>query len=645
MTPVQDTVNRRRLVVTVSGSVGAFFAQSLGISQFNSSATGRAEYYLPVPMGSPENYYGVFGMTRGLATARTVTTTNTTSATNDTGWRVPTQAPTGTWTTSSGAKPDAVSSDNTTYIRTSTNAATQQFGTFGLTIPNPGGNQSLSIVGIQVLLTDAFVSATCANSAVQVDLTWDAASSTPTWTSVIATPNLATSTTNGDYTLPASGGSTSTAAWGGRAWSRTDFSDTNFGLRLAAAKGCGTAGTTLNVDMVQVRVYYSMATTTTTTSVVTTAIADQNLRGPGTACGSGVTACYQADGVALNPRGFWGTMNTQGAENVNGDAYQAFYDTRTSSTNPVYDPNSYFNYAIEMPPGSSNGSIYVYDPVFCAVVNNKGTGDRWFGGTGSAVSSFFEVYDTQNTLYDIADDGAPLASSGGRFRSIAGSDTAMGGPTGASECVQFTDATYGDGRDYHNQWYLLHSGMSGGSAGSIYRVHTTSTDPANASAQTGVNGENSFALYASGSGGTPKLYGLGAMQAFTPLSASGSAVVSEFYLAQIDANYAGKTIEIQLWDPGDTRPLTASLAILAPNSSGWSPTTLSYTATRGTTNSNAASCNALTGTGVSSIQTNVGDTNGTFNGCWLTIRVPIPTGYAGAQDGWWKIRYTMSGSG
>ncbi len=102
--------------------MGAFFAQALGITQFASSATGRAEYYLPVPMGSPENYYGVFGLTRGLATARTVTSTNTTSAGGDSGLRVPTTAPTGTWTATSGTKQAAVSTDNTTYVQTSTNA-------------------------------------------------------------------------------------------------------------------------------------------------------------------------------------------------------------------------------------------------------------------------------------------------------------------------------------------------------------------------------------------------------------------------------------------------------------------------------------------------------------------------------------------
>jgi hypothetical protein len=644
VTPLQDTVNKRRLIVTVNGPVGAFFAQALGISSFATSATGRAEYYLPVPMGSPENYYGVFGMTRGIQTARTVTNTNTTNASSNTGTKTPTTAITGgTWTATSGTKQASVQTNDNIYIQTSTNNQLQAFSGFSFGLPTPAANQALTIDGVVVLVSDAFVSASCSSTNIKVDLSWNASNATPTWSTAIATPNLATSTTTGDYTLPSSGGTTSTSAWGGHSWVPSDFSSSNFGLRFTSVKGCGTSGLTLNADQIQVTVYYTMATTTTTTSTQYTSVPDQNLQGPGTACGSGITNCYRADGATLNPRGFWGTMNTQGAENVNGDAYQAFYDTRTSANNPAYDATNYFNYAIEMPPGSTNGSIYVYDPEFCATANNKGTGDRWFGGT-AAVSSFFEVYDTKNTLYDISDDGAALASSNDLFRGISAADTAMGG-SGGSECVQFTDATYGDGRDYHDQWYLLYSGMSGGSGGRIYRVHTTSTDPANTATQKGTNGENSFALYASASGGTPKLYGLGAMQAFTPLSASGSAVVSEFYLAQIDANYAGKTIEIQLWDPGDTNPLSAVLAILAPTSSGWSPTAMSYTATKSTTNSGAANCNALTGTGVMSVQTNVGATTGTFNGCWLTIRVPIPTGYTAPQQGWWKIRYTMNGNG
>ena len=91
--------------------------------------------------------------------------------------------------------------------------------------------------------------------------------------------------------------------------------------------------------------------------------------------------------------------------------------------------------------------------------------------------------------------------------------------------------------------------------------------------------------------------------------------------------------------------MSASLEILQPTSSSWSPINVSYTAAQGTTNSNAANCNALTGTSVPSIQTNVGATNGTYNGCWLTIRVVVPTAYSAPQNGWWKIRYTMNGTG
>jgi hypothetical protein len=224
-------------------------------------------------------------------------------------------------------------------------------------------------------------------------------------------------------------------------------------------------------------------------------------------------------------------------------------------------------------------------------------------------------------------------------------DTTMDGTDGDGlDCRYLVDSQYGDGRDWHSRWYLLASGLTGGANGTVYRLHTTSTDPANSTAQLGTNGENSFALFASASGGTPKLYGIGAMQAYTPLTASGGGTVSsEFYLAQIEAVHAGKTVEIHLWDPGDTQNLAANLQILVPNSGGWAPTTFSYTAKTGTTNSNRTnSCNTNSGTGTS-VTTNTGGTS-RFNGCWITIQAVIPAGYTAPQDGWWKIRYNMTGN-
>ena len=357
----------------------------------------------------------------------------------------------------------------------------------------------------------------------------------------------------------------------------------------------------------------------------------------------------------LNARGFWGEMNTEGAENINGDAFQPYYSTATSGVAPTcpsstgaacYGPDDYYNYAIEMPPNSTGGYVYIFDPVFCATDLASGTGDRWFN-SNPGVSSFYELYSTGTNLYSRADDSL-IVSSGGLFRQIDASDSAMGG-SGGSECRQANTA-YGDGRDFHDSWYLLNPSdpLTGGPTGTTYRLHTTGTDPANVTQQRNTNGEQNFAIYATDDQAPttyPKVYGLGAMQMFTPLKASGSPTTSEFYLAQVDSVHAGKTLELQLWDPGDTNTLTAYLEILIPTNVPpfWTAATLNYSAKVGTSNSNAnCACNTNTGAGVNRITTNNGTNQ--FNGCWLTIDIDIPAGYAAYQSGWWKIRYTMNGS-
>ena len=56
--------------------------------------------------------------------------------------------------------------------------------------------------------------------------------------------------------------------------------------------------------------------------------------------------------------------------------------------------------------------------------------------------------------------------------------------------------------------------------------------------------------------------------------------------------------------------------------------------------------NGRTNTTPSSITTSVSSTSlGKFNGCWLTVQVPVDVDYTAPQDGWWKIRYNMTGTG
>ncbi|HYC07829.1 MAG TPA: pilus assembly protein TadG-related protein, partial [Candidatus Binatia bacterium] len=61
--PTQDANDVRQLDVTVSAPVSTFFMRVFGINSITASRTAKAIYVQPVPMGSPENYYGIYCLT------------------------------------------------------------------------------------------------------------------------------------------------------------------------------------------------------------------------------------------------------------------------------------------------------------------------------------------------------------------------------------------------------------------------------------------------------------------------------------------------------------------------------------------------------------------------------------------------------
>ncbi len=352
------------------------------------------------------------------------------------------------------------------------------------------------------------------------------------------------------------------------------------------------------------------------------------------------------------PPGIWGAMQSQGAPNVQGDAFMTKYDTRTSTLNSrggstpdaYYDPTDFYNYAVEIPAGGG-GNLWIYDPGFCDT-DGAGTGEDWtYGGSlgygsrhsnGQPISAFYDLYNTNNTLADTSDDTL-VWSSGTAYRRMQYDDHVLWGAQGGTP--YFTDCST---LPWHLGWVHVPVTLAAGT----YRLHTYSTDLSSPNDQNNSTGLNTFALYASSASGTPRIYGIGAMEAYVHLPAN---TVSEFYLAQIEAVHAGKTMEINLWDPGDTGRLPASLQILEPTGTGFTPVAFDWTAVRG--NSNATSCNGMHGTGVTYVTTNTGG-NSLFNGCWLTIDVQLPATYSAPVDpatgepGWWKIRYSMgAGSG
>ncbi len=611
VTPRRDPSNERKLIVDVGGDVGTHFARIFGMTDVAVSVTGAAEFVLPVPMGSPENYYGVFGMlnTDDGGTNEAGSDAVTTEFTAGDGGS-------GTWTATSGSKLNAIQAVDGVYLQNGTNMATQYFGDFGLLdaggVPAAGADEDITILGIEVLLDDVHLTGDCINTFVEVHLWGNDGSnwSQPAWNEANDGPFL--NTTPQDFSIGGSGSASDNAFDTG--WTRSDLRDGRFYVRLRTRKGCGN-GANIRVDQVRVRVHYR----------VDSFVPDAPVAGP--------------NGEVLTPRGFWASMMTQGAETTNGDAFLPHYNRRTSITNTAQNTDEYYNYAIEMPPGSSNGRVYLFDPGFCAGDLQLGLGDSWAGNRNTdEVSTFYKLYeDVSNTPYYF-DDDTEIASSGDLFRQSSGWD---------GDLTSANDSPGPQGCDaYHLGWYELTSGvtpsLSGGAEGRVYRLHATTFDSTDVDGQRGSNARNHFSIFVDAqlNGGTdgPRVYGIGAMGMFTQLP---GGQTSEFYLAQIDEAHKGKTMQIQLWDAGDTNQ-RAEIEILGPTDSGWTPRTLIYSAVPDSYAASGTWCNDVSSTGTS-IVTHDGS-NRRYNGCWLTITIPLDGDYDAPQDGWWKIRYDITGS-
>jgi Flp pilus assembly protein TadG len=618
VTPLQDSRNTRRLNVTITAPVNTFFMRLVGFNQLPVTRRSSGEFTLPVPMGSPQNYYGV-GLLN-LPVRETVTTVNH----GDTGWRVSAARPSspvngGTWATPANA--DATV--NTSYSTSATNGAQQQWTSFGLQggsgpVPN---DPTLVIEGIEFRLRALMTgSGTNTGCQIETEVSWGNGAA-GTWSSpTVRLPSPALSTTKVLYPL---GSASSTADWP-HAWSYSNFSNTNFRVRLTAVKP-GTCTRTIAVDTLEVRISYR----TSTTSVIVLPPSPQPVIAP--------------DGTVLAPQFFWGAMQSQGAPAVQGDAHMTGYTTRKSVANPKYDPNEFYNYGVELPAGSSSGQVWIFDPGFCdtakdASNNNQGTGENWTvgGANGNAtvrpISAFYELYSTANTPYDRGDDTL-VASSGNTFRRLSLSDPFLGGRSDAAGSCDGTTS-------WHNQWWQLASGLPAGT----YRLHTASKIQSDTGDdQTDSTGLNAFAVWSKATGGTPRVYGLGAMEAYFPLPAGQP---STFYLAQIEAPHAGKWMDIDLWDPGDTGSLIADLEILTPTGGGYTPATFYVNTISGTTIPSTFTCGPSTSTARTIIRTNTGSSN-IYNGFWVRLCVHLadtysaPTPPGETEPGWWKIRYTM----
>ncbi|MFZ0493113.1 MAG: hypothetical protein WAM81_07915, partial [Acidimicrobiia bacterium] len=147
-------------------------------------------------------------------------------------------------------------------------------------------------------------------------------------------------------------------------------------------------------------------------------------------------------------------------------------------------------------------------------------------------------------------------------------------------------------------------------------------------------GLNRYSLSVSGTGATPRLYGIGDISIFNNISAS----TSDFYLAEVDSAYRGKTFVVELYDPGDAQNNVSNIiSFLGPDGSTW-------------TNGCSISTRDEVTNNWSSLQTHPAGDPCTidatrpahdYNGKWLQVQFNLPAGYTG---GWWKVHYDYAGT-
>ena len=326
---------------------------------------------------------------------------------------------------------------------------------------------------------------------------------------------------------------------------------------------------------------------------------------------------------------FWAAVSGYCSGHESGDkALSGFESYSTSSSSSAcnngspansddYDPTGYL-YAVDLPAASTSLKLDVYD----AGYNQSGsTPDSGLAGN-PVINTTIQIYDRNPTPLDLSN--LTLLST-------------VNIPTNSGT--------------YANQWKNLYT-WTNPKAGQYYiRVLTAATDTTNS------RGSNGFSLRAytgasfatcttitgsaNYSASCPQVHAVSDMSIF----ANATGTSASFYLAQIDAVNAGKTMRINLFDPGEG---ASTLQILDPNGN---PSTFSWSTPCNPPTPPTGSCS---GSGISSLDVSGTGTqpytgmNGTskYNDRYITIDIPLPANYATVYSGkvWWKVKYTTLSS-
>ena len=360
--PIQDSGNDRRLDVTISAPVDTFFMKIFGIQTIRAVRTSKADFILPVPMGSPEQWYGIGNyevFSPGPPHVR--------------GPQVPTNtAGPNNWTAAANGL-----TNNNTYATSGNTTSMQGYRDFGLNVPGAD-----TINGIQIRVdaksTDSprLPARGLAVLGQRHELVVRTVRRPHCIGSDVTVPGRRWTVARSGLDTPGSR-PTSATPTSASASAATTPGPTS---RLRPTAG---AGATTSLDFLDVTVYSTGAGTSAATNVPTPS----------------------GESVAPTTQGFWGAIFTRGGVRRNGDRYSPeHFDP--GIPNAEYLPAGY-DYTIEF--GVGGGRVNLFDPVFCATGANAsgswyGAGDHWT--TQSSSNSTPDPGGPVTTVFTLYDQGA-----------------------------------------------------------------------------------------------------------------------------------------------------------------------------------------------------------------------------------------------
>ena len=295
--------------------------------------------------------------------------------------------------------------------------------------------------------------------------------------------------------------------------------------------------------------------------------------------------CAPNIGTETNCANFWGNIHGKYTDNGMGDAYSSYCVSGNGSgcsQNPLWRESGYV-LAVEVR-ANTNLSIDVVDPAFVqGGGNNTNAGDNPISGNPGPTTRF--------TLYDRV-------------------DTLSQSFTGTPLCVHdYTPEPVGTPFVWQNF---------------CSQAVTAGTYPIRVEIIGEGFGLNRWSMRATASSGPqPSLFAVGDMSIYANVDSG----ITEFYLAEVKAHNAGKTIQIDLFDPGEANG-NNEIRIVSPD--GTSPPCHLNIPSDGIDQDLAACI----------IDTTRPAHN--YHDDWLHVTIDLSSSYT-CTDCWWKVVYDYPG--